>query len=266
MKYAFMTFSCPELSLDEVLALAKRLGYEGVEPRVSSSHKHGLEFDAPADVRGQARAKAEASGVALCCIATSCRYADPATADGMVQDTHRAIDLAADVGCSRIRVFGGQIPAGTSREEAIELVARSLESVADHAGQRGVVVCMETHDDWCDPANVAQVMQRVDHPAIAVNWDIMHPVRQGGATMDQAYETLEPWIRHVHFHDGVKEDPGQLLRPIGEGIVDHKRAVELLLDMGYEDYLSGEWINWEPYETHLPRELATMKGYEREVS
>jgi len=32
----------------------------------------------------------------------------------------------------------------------------------------------------------------------------------------------------------------------------------------YEGYLSGEWINWsDPYEAHLPRELATMKSYER---
>ncbi|MDO9465317.1 MAG: hypothetical protein Q7J67_08480 [bacterium] len=35
---------------------------------------------------------------------------------------------------------------------------------------------------------------------------------------------------------------------------------------GYDDFLSGEWINWEPYETHLPRELSTMKRYEQEAS
>ena len=30
MKYAFMSFSCPALSLDEMLSLAKRLGYDGI--------------------------------------------------------------------------------------------------------------------------------------------------------------------------------------------------------------------------------------------
>ena len=34
----------------------------------------------------------------------------------------------------------------------------------------------------------------------------------------------------------------------------------------YQGYLSGEWIGWEPYDVHLPRELATMKGYERELA
>jgi len=26
--------------------------------------------------------------------------------------------------------------------------------------------------------------------------------------------------------------------------------------------LSGEWIDWEPYASHLPRELARMKSHE----
>jgi hypothetical protein len=29
--------------------------------------------------------------------------------------------------------------------------------------------------------------------------------------------------------------------------------------------LSGEWINWEPYEVHLPRELAAMHELEASV-
>jgi sugar phosphate isomerase/epimerase len=49
--------------------------------------------------------------------------------------------------------------------------------------------------------------------------------------------------------------------PVGEGDIDHKTAVELLERMGYDGYMSGEWINWQPYEEHLPRELATMKTY-----
>lgn len=263
MNYAFMSFSCPELTLDEILALARRFGYDGVEPRIQSEHKHGLELGTSANVRRQARAKAEATGVALCCIATSCRYADPAAADENVERTHGAIDLAADVGAPRIRVFGGQIPEGVPRAQAVELLARSLGAVADHAAERGVIVCMETHDDWCDPAHVADVIRRVDHPAIAVNWDIMHPVRSANSTIDAAFEALRPWIRHVHFHDGKDTDEGLKLCPIGEGKIDHKRAVELLSADGYDGFLSGEWIGWEPYETHLPRELATMKGYDQ---
>lgn len=152
---------------------------------------------------------------------------------------------------------------GVGRDEGIETLTESLKSLADHAAKRGVTVCVETHDDWCNPEHLAEVMRRVQQPAIAVNWDIMHPVRAGHATMGEAFEALRPWIQHLHVHDGTM---GEFkLTPVGEGAIDHREAIELLLRSGYDGYLSGEWIGWEPWEVHLPRELATLRRYEQEV-
>jgi len=261
MKISFMSFSCPELSLDEMIALAEKYGYDGIEPRISSNHKHGIEFGSSESLRKECRQKSQESGISLCCIATSCCYANPETTEQQVNDTHKAIDLAGDVGAPRIRVFGGGIPKGVSRKAATDLLVESMQTVADHAEEREVIICMETHDDWCNPKHLAKVMRRVNHPAIAVNWDIMHPVHTGKVTMDEAFQALKPWIRHIHFHDGATVDGKYVMVPIGKGDIDHRRAVELLQANGYEDFMSGEWIGWEPYETHLPRELATMKRY-----
>lgn len=258
MKYAFMTFSTPMLTLDEVLSCAERYGYDAIEARLDAGHKHGIEVVATPGERAATRARIEATSVALCCLATSLRYADPAQRDAAIADTHARIDLAADLGCSRLRVFGGQIGGGLDRDAAIELVSDSLSSVADHAQERNVTLCIETHDDWCDPAHVAAVVRRVNRPSVAVNWDIMHPVRTGLATMDEAFEILKPWIRHLHVHDGH----GLKMCPIGEGEIDHRRALELLKTIDYDGYISGEWIDWEPYDIHLPRELAVLKRYE----
>jgi len=263
MKYSFMSFSCPELTLGEMLALAGRLGYDGIEPRLASGHKHGIETGIDTARRRQIKSQVGGSGIALACLATSCRFADPEIVHEMVEETLACIDLAAAIGCSRLRVFGGSIPEGLARERAMDSVVNALGAVADAAQERGVTICLETHDDWTNPDHVAEVMRRVNRPSIAVNWDVMHPVRQSGFTMDQAFAALRPWIRHVHFHDGVNSTDGLTLMPVGEGGFDHRRAVELLSAAGYEGYLSGEWIDWEPYEIHLPRELATMKGYER---
>ncbi len=261
-----MSFSCPRLALDDMLLLANRFGYDGVEPRIQAGHNHGIELEASASSRRESMNKARDAGIALCCIATSCAYADPGSTEVNTDATRRAIDLAADLGCPAIRVFGGAIPEDLTRDQATDLLATALRSVAAHAADRGITVAMETHDSWCDPAHVAEVMRRVDHPAIAVNWDIMHPVRQAGCTMDQAFETLRPWIRHVHFHDGAIPLKRLELCPIGEGGIDHRAAVLLLQRNGYPGYLSGEWINWTTYEEHLPRELAAMKRYEQQTA
>jgi sugar phosphate isomerase/epimerase len=258
-----MTFSTPELSLAENFEVAKRFGYDGIEPRLDQDHKHGIEVAARADEREAARVAADDAGVAIACLATSIRYADPAQTDAMLADTHARIDLAGDVGCPTIRVFGGKIPDGMSRKDAIALLARSLASVADHAAERNVTVCLETHDDWTDPAHVATVLRAVDHPHIAANWDIMHPIRTGKATIEESFETLKPWVRHLHIHD--RDPETDKLCPIGEGDVDHRRVMELLKSIDYAGTLSGEWIGWEPWEMHLPREIETLRRYEGEL-
>lgn len=267
MKYSFMTFSCPELTLGEVLQLAKRLGYDGVEPRISNNHKHGLEPETDKKTRAEARRLVADSGVVLSCIATSHRYSDPATSQTEAEATVRSAELAADVGAPCLRVFGGNIPEGIQRSEAIERLGKALTFISDRTKGLPVAICVETHDSWCDPAHVAEVMRQVNRPNIAVNWDIMHPVRAAKVSIADSFETLKPWIRHVHFHDGITELDGKLrMVPIGQGAVDHRKALQLLTAANYNGHLSGEWIRWEPFEVHLPRELATIKRLEQEVA
>lgn len=257
-----MSFSTPDLPLDRMLSLARDLGFSAIEPRSDSGHAHGVETETGGEQRSLIRQAAEDAGIEICCIATSCRYADPATVAANVEDTHRFIDLAGDIGTKRLRVFGGKLGEGVNRTAAIEGVAEALSAVASHAEERDVVLCLETHDDWCDPAHVATVMSKVDHSHIAVNWDILHPVRTAGYTMLDAYNALKPWLRHVHFHDSRSINGELVMVPVGTGICNHQEAVTLLQNHRYDEFLSGEWINWEPFETHLPRELATMKSYE----
>jgi sugar phosphate isomerase/epimerase len=266
MKHAFMSFSCPRLSLGEMLGVAKAYGYDGIEPRMDSRHAHGVELETASTERRAIAAQVAESGVALACIATSYKYADGETVQQQVEQSHHAIDLAGDVGAPRLRVFGGAIPDGTSREAAIARVAGALRELASHAAEREVTLCLETHDAWCDVHHVAEVMRLVAHPAIGVTWDVMHPVYIARQTMDEAFHTLHPWIRHVHIHDGTTNDPHLQLRPIGQGHLDLRRAIQLLQESGYDGYLSGEWIEWEPYELHLPRELRAMQHIEAEVA
>ena len=263
MKYSFMSFSTPDLSFPDMLATARRYGYDGIEPRLDAEHAHGVEVGITGAQRWDVREQAAAAGIEIACIATSLKYADPAETDTMIQQTHERIDLAADVGSCVLRVFGGGIPSGVSREQAIDIMVESLCAVADHAGERGVKLSVETHDDWCDPVHVAAVLERVNHAAVGVNWDVMHPVRTGAATIEESFEILKPWVYHLHIHDGVGGDVG--LVPIGTGDIDHKAVLECLQTVDYTGYLSGEWISWEPYDIHLPRELAAMKGYEQEL-
>lgn len=269
MKYAFMTFSCPHKSWAEVLDTASRAGYAGVEPRVGSGHAHGVEIEASAAQRREASDRARQAGIEICCLATGCKYADPAHAPAEIEQTRRYLDLAADLGCRRLRVFGGAYPESVSPQQATDGLVRALAAVAPDAAARNVTICVETHDSWTDPRVVADVMRRVNHPAIAVNWDVLHPLRQSGVSLQDAHATLRPWIRHVHVHDGSLDLQTLRLLPIGQGQVDHATVLRLLRDSGYDGYLSGEWIESimtpEFFSTHLTDEIQRLRTLEKQA-
>ncbi len=265
LKYAFMSFSCPDLSFEQMVSTALLYGYNGIEPRISEGHLHGMELTSSKNERLAFRRSAEENGIDICCIATGYSYVDPATVTGNIQNTFRAIELAADVGCKRIRVFGGELPESMSHVEAIPLLVDSLGCCADTAAAYGVNICLETHDSWSNPNNVAKVLRQINHSSIGVNWDIAHPIRQAGYTVEESFQVLFPWLKHVHIHDGIhhKEDNYLEFKPMGDGQFDHSLLVKLLQSHSYDGYLSGEWIDFEDYNNHLPREIKMMKYYEQ---
>jgi len=258
MKYSFMSFSTPALTLKETLDAAKRFGYDGFEPRLVADHAHGLETTTPADVLIEARRMAEDAGVAYSCVATSCRLAIPELVAEQTDDAKRAVDLAEKLGCRAIRVFGGVLPEGLSREKAAETLNASVSKLAAYGKTANVYVCLETHDHWCDPVTVGEVAKV---SGCAVNWDIMHTFNMAGVAPERSFELLRPYVRHMHIHDGKRNaDGGLTLCPVGEGVIDHATPLALMQGAGYTGYVSGEWISWEPWEVHLPREIALLKA------
>lgn len=239
MKYAFMSFSTPQLSLPETLSLAARIGYAGIEPRTGRDHAHHVELERTPRERREIRQSVEDAGVEICCLALGTKFADPVTSAAAIEEGLRYIGLAAEIGCRRLRVFGGEF--SVSREKAIDTMVESLAQLAPAAQAADVTFCVETHDAWTLPEHVAEVMRRVNHSHIAVNWDIMHPFRTSRKSMPEAFLTLSPWIRHVHTHDGTLADP-LILQPTGEGDIDIRAALLALLKDGYDGFISGEWI------------------------
>ena len=266
MRYSFMSFSCPELSLQAMLDTAAGLGYAGIEPRVDANHAHGVETSLSPAQRRAVRARVADSVADICCIASSSRYSEPATLEENLAQTRREIDLAGDLGVPVLRVFGGQIAEGIDRDAAIDNLSAALARVADEAGQAGVTVCVETHDAWCNPHHVAAVLANVNHPAVAANWDVLHPVRAEGISVAESLAVLGPWIRHVHMHDATLE-PGRIRYvPMGTGDIDHRAVIQGLREIDYNGCMSGEWIGYSPWQEHLPHEIGQLRRYEADLA
>lgn len=261
MKYSFMTFSCPDLNFEEVINLAVKYGYDGIELRIEANHAHGAEPDTPIEELHRMRDFAKNRGVEVACIATSCQFAKLELSEKTLEDAKRAVDMAREIGCPAIRVFAG----APMQEETLEKMAETLIKLSDYIKTTDVIVCMETHDYSSDIYLVEKLMKLVNRENIAVNWDFMHPTLRMGTPIEEVYKVLKPWIRHCHIHDGVlNERRNCVFLPMGTGKVDHNKALELLKKDNYSGYLSGEWINWnEP--NYLEKELKSLKDIERSI-
>ena len=260
MRFAFMSFSCPDLSLEQMLTKADALGYDGIELRLSSGHRHGVEVTCAPEARQVVRETVARHKADICCLASSLQFAVETKTEETVAEAEEIIDLAADLGVRCVRSFGGGIPEDANRDAARECAVSALKRVAPYAEQKNVCLCMETHDDWRDPHDMRSIVEPVDSPAVGVNWDFFHCVRGGGGvkayTVRESYEVLKSWIRHCHIHDALK-DGGWA--PMGEGFVDHREAMACLESDGYTGYMSGEWIGWDKKPKHLQDEIERLR-------
>lgn len=263
MKFSFMSFSCPEASLVEMLEYARKYGYEGVEPRSQAQHNHGIELETNSKKRKEIRKMFQDNGIECACLATSIRYcfADDEKRRYAIETTKAFIDLASDIGTKRIRVFGGIPDKEMSIDEAIKIAGDCLGVVAEYAEKNRIFLCLETHDFFSRADAVSQTVKIADSPYVRVNWDIMHPFTKG-MTIKEAFDQVKNFVEHCHVHDGVYDaDRNVKLVLMGDGEIPYKEAIMLLEEISYQGYLSGEYINaWEP-DVVLPHDIKILRSY-----
>jgi sugar phosphate isomerase/epimerase len=264
LRLAFSTLGCPEWSLEQVVDAAVRYGYEAVEVRGLREHvdlRQSLPFQP--QQRARTRGLFEDAGIAVCCLGTSASFADPQKRDASKEEARAYAEIAADLGCPMVRVFGGTPPAGQSSEETAQAVADSLAELAPFAQVCGVTLVLETHDSFSTGARVNDVLSRVNHPAVGALWDMHHPYR-GGEAPAHTLDALGPFLRHAHVKDS--RDGHYCL--LGEGDVPVREMLGMLLANGSLSlpYLSLEWEKrWHPEiaqpEVAFPQYADTLRNY-----
>lgn len=238
MKISFMTFACPTWSFDQVLDAATAIGYHGIEFRCDANHRHGVEISAPKDERLAFRDRLEGAAVEPCCLATSLRF----VADDVLGDVPDRLELAVDLGCPALRVFCGKPPDDMGRSEMIAIAASHLRDAAEMAAQHDLELWLETHDAICRAADAVAIVRQADHPAVAINWDNMHPLR-AGESLDATIAQITGLIRHTHFHDAPADPEQFIITPLDQGGMPMDDMFQALIRMGFDGYLSGEWFD-----------------------
>ena len=229
MKLCLLTYNLAKSwSLPHLIAQAKRCGFAALELRADAGHAHGVEKELGKAQRREVRDRVEDAYLEIACIGTGHRYEAP---DGrqrraQIEATKRYVELAGDLGCTRVRVFGNDLPSGAERDQVIKYVGESLHELGEFADPFGVDVLLEMHGQFNYWGFARAAVEEADHDRVALvyNCDNRDVV---GSSVAATYDRVRDLIRHVHMHD------------FG-GTYPYPELFELLEEDGYDGYLSSE--------------------------
>lgn len=240
MKTCFSTVGCPNWRWREIVASAKDLGYDGIELRGLGEELYmpGADRFRP-DQAPHTRAELESHGLKISCVASDVllhsREGDP-------EASARAyIALAVSLGAPYIRLLGDTwgMP-GDGVDEA--LVLNRLRALAPEAESRDVVLLVETNGVWSDTKKLRALIDAAASPAVAVLWDINHPVRNFGESVEDTWANIGPLVRHIHLKDSVCRDGKITYKMLGYGDLPLREALGMLKRANFDGYLSLEWV------------------------
>jgi sugar phosphate isomerase/epimerase len=247
------------LPLEQVIAKAAELGYDGVMLMAKRPHLSPLDYGKAE--RARLRQLLEKHKVGAVVLAAYCNF----TADlehGEVP--HREIQtaylaelalLAREVGAGAIRVFTGYESAACDYTRQWRMIADALRECAGRAAEHGVVLAVQNHHDiGAGTEAFADLLRAVDHPNCRAAFDAWAPALQGsdylagarqlgGITVHTTiadYRRLPRYVYQPTLVNYEARTPVVQAVPMGEGFIDYRGFLAALAEGGFSGSIAYE--------------------------
>jgi sugar phosphate isomerase/epimerase len=197
----------------------------------------------------------EAAGVKVSAIHGHSPFMKPEAA--VPRLTH-AIELASANDCRIVNSDEMIKPKWMDDDWAHEVMRYTLKKASLVAARHGVYVCVEPHGIYTKTTEgLLRIVQLVDSPWMAVNWDTGNSYLAGIEDPYQGLERVRDWVRNVHAKDISTEhserERGKVTGTpvgcaVGEGLVDWERVLSILDPLDRQIGLSVEVATVEEAE------------------
>lgn len=243
MRLSVTSWSFPACTLGEAWAVSRALGIGHIDIGLL----HGPALDGAA-LRRDPEAAAEAlRGLGL---SVSNLYwlfgasphenamSDAAALDRNTDEFARVLRFARAVGAPSVFLLPGMSRPGMSRRALLDASAAAFRALLPMAARAGVTLTVEPHVGGIlsDPAETLAFLDEV--PGLKLTLDYAHFVCMG-YTQSQV-DPLAEHAGHIHLRQAR---PGALQAKWGEGTIDFAALIEHLRGLGYEGYLSIEYVH-----------------------
>jgi sugar phosphate isomerase/epimerase len=266
---AFSTLGCPKWDWKTVLNQAAEHGYAALELR---GLLNDIDLTKSPQFTGaklkESRRDLAALGLKVSDLGASSRLGEPDAARRKAQldEARRFIDLARAMKVPYVRVFGGNLAAGQTREDGIERVIAGFKELHEHAKGSGVTVVIESHDEYTDSPTLLRILKGANVPTAALLWDAHHTAVMSREKPADTYKQLAKYVRHTHLKDSKPAAKGREYVLTGEGDVPVKETVKVLAANNYRGYYCLEWEKrWHPEipdpEVAIPHFAKVIREY-----
>lgn len=243
------------LSVDEFLAKAKDLGYEGVLLVAKRPHVSPLDYDAEA--RARLRRRIEELGLTLVGLAGYTDFTAGADKAGIPNVEQQALyvgelaKLARDLGTDMVRVFTAYERPGILYDRQYGMVVEGLKLAGREAAKYGVTLAVQNHHDIAiHHDQMAWLLSEVSLPNVMATFDAWAPTLQGltPEEIESAVQTMRPWIvntivaqyvRHPRFIYAAEYTHYVPTTPVMRAVpVNHPRGV-----IDYDRFFQGAAVD-----------------------
>lgn len=249
-RLAFSTLGCPDWSLNQIVDFATKHGFKGIEVR-------GIlrQMDLPQCKEFSKKNMASSlrmmqdNGLQFVNLGSSAtlHFAEANERKKNLDDGKRYIDLAQKLKCPYIRVFPNNFPKNQDKNQTMNLIAKGLLELGNHAKGSNVIVLIESHGDLIYIEDLQNVMMASEHEHVGMIWD---PVNMWVKTKESptlAYDKLKKYIYHTHIKNAKVANDTITYTRLVQGDVPIFEAIDVLSKGGYKGYYSFEWEKlWHP--------------------
>lgn len=269
MKLSTTTLGCPDWDLVTILRRVGKYGYDAVDFRGLQEQMDITQLPAFTTEIAKTKSLLKENMLHISCFSSSCRFLLGLKDDAQkhLDEAIRYLEVAHKFNTPFIRIFDGKFAKNRSKRDQIEASLKLYEPALNLAGKYKIILAIETHDGLVHSSDMKQVIEMAANPYFGILWDVNHPYRKAGETVETTIEQIGEYIVYVHIKDVIVDTQRKCrLVLTGKGTNPIKKCIKLLKGVGYDGYLTLEWEKrWhpeiEPPEVAFPHYVRQMKEW-----
>ena len=274
------------LSVEEFVAKAAALGFDGVMLAAKRPHLSALDWDCAR--RRKLRDRIESHGIRHVCIAgytnftADLEHGDIPQREMQIRHVIELAEMARDLGGGLVRVFTGYESAAVSPHAQWKMVADALRECARRASEFGVTIGVQNHHDIAvGHESLDDLLAEVGEPNCRAMFDAWAPALHGAdivaAAKALAPRTVHTTVANYQMRPRYRYAPALVnyeeltpstqAVPMDEGFIDYAAFLDALEAGGFDGTVAYEMCSplrgggsMENLDSYARKFLEWMRG------